>query len=163
MYKMDSRRSDGGDRHAMLLITLTFEQWSSWRRAAGCQIDPRTAEVMWDYRLILDPYGVAASQKSTNKSGANTLHVHSPEEVAETISCLDGPAERNAVMPSQPIAWTIAEACAAGRVGRTALYDAIKSGKLRAIKRGRRTLILPADLSRWLETMPARTSGNDPP
>lgn len=61
MYKMDRRRSEGGDRHAMPLITLTFEQFSSWRRAAGRQIDPRTAEVMWDYRLTLDPYGVCSS------------------------------------------------------------------------------------------------------
>ncbi len=56
-----------------------------------------------------------------------------------------------------PIVYTIAEACAAGRVGRTSLYKAIGRGELRAVKRGRRTFILGSDLLPWLQKMPSLT------
>jgi excisionase family DNA binding protein len=54
-----------------------------------------------------------------------------------------------------PLAFTIAEACTVARAGRTAIYQAINEKQLRAVKRGRRTLILSEDLRRWVETLPA--------
>ena len=54
----------------------------------------------------------------------------------------------------QPLAHTIAEACARSSIGRTAIYELINTGQLPARKRGRRTLILANDLQRCLETLP---------
>ena len=52
------------------------------------------------------------------------------------------------------LAYTIAQAAEAASTGKTALYEALGSGELPARKRGRRPLILAADLRRWLEQLP---------
>jgi excisionase family DNA binding protein len=53
-----------------------------------------------------------------------------------------------------PMALKISEACLASRCGRTTVYEAIKRGELRALKRGKSTLILESDLRQWLESLP---------
>ena len=53
------------------------------------------------------------------------------------------------------LAYSIEEATEAADTGKTALYEALGSGELPAHKRGRRTLILAADLRAWLERLPA--------
>jgi excisionase family DNA binding protein len=55
-------------------------------------------------------------------------------------------------------AHTVPQACSISQCGRTTLYQAIRSGALRAVKRGRRTLILDEDLRRWVQALPPLTA-----
>jgi hypothetical protein len=43
-------------------------------------------------------------------------------------------------------------------VGKTKAYEEIRSGRLRALKCGRRTIILPEDYERWLKSLPTITA-----
>lgn len=63
----------------------------------------------------------------------------------------------------EQLALTVAEACAAARIGRTTLYEAIKNGDLVAAKYGRKTLIRVDDLRGWLASLPtiSATRTND--
>jgi excisionase family DNA binding protein len=52
-------------------------------------------------------------------------------------------------------------------IGRSKIYEEIKGGRLRAIKNGRRTLIIVDDAEAWLHSQPAvpaasRISGGSP-
>jgi excisionase family DNA binding protein len=51
---------------------------------------------------------------------------------------------------------TVQEAVTLSGIGRTRIFDAIKSRQLKAKKFGRRTLILPDSLKNFLETLPDR-------
>ena len=57
-------------------------------------------------------------------------------------------------MDDPVLAHSVSEACSIACAGRTSIYEAIQCGALRAIKRGRRTLILHADLLSWLQSLP---------
>ena len=37
---------------------IEVKKWLALRKKAGREIDPETAEVLWDYVQILDPYGI---------------------------------------------------------------------------------------------------------
>ena len=54
----------------------------------------------------------------------------------------------------EKLAYTIDEAVDEGAGSRTIIYEAIKAGTLKAKKRGKRTIILAADLIQYLEALP---------
>jgi excisionase family DNA binding protein len=57
-----------------------------------------------------------------------------------------------------PAVYTVAEACAVARIGRSTLYKYIRIGDLRAIKIGSRTCVPIDELYRWLNAMPSSVS-----
>jgi excisionase family DNA binding protein len=56
---------------------------------------------------------------------------------------------------NSPLAYSIPETCVLANCSRTALYQKISSGELRAVKCGRRTLVLADDLPKWIHALPA--------
>lgn len=58
-----------------------------------------------------------------------------------------------------PIALTIPDAAKLSSLSRTSLYAALKRGDLIALKAGRRTLILRAELEAYMTGLPAYQSG----
>lgn len=52
-------------------------------------------------------------------------------------------------------AYTVNRFCSAFSVGRTYVYEQIKLKRLRAVKRGARTMILRHDAEAWANALPA--------
>jgi excisionase family DNA binding protein len=68
------------------------------------------------------------------------------------------PSEGEAMTFVTAAVYTIAEACAVARIGRSTLYKHIRIRDLRAIKIGSRTCVPIDELYRWLKAMPSSVS-----
>jgi excisionase family DNA binding protein len=62
--------------------------------------------------------------------------------------------------PARRLAYSIDDVTKLTGVGRSFVYEEIKSGRLLVRKAGRRTLIFDADLSAWLASLPEKRSGD---
>lgn len=60
--------------------------------------------------------------------------------------------------PTQPLAYSIEEACKVAGLGRSMLYEELRAQRLKGRKAGRRTLIMHADLVAYLENLPERAA-----
>ena len=61
-------------------------------------------------------------------------------------------------LPTDKLAYHIAEATEAGAGSRSEIYEALREGSLTAKKRGRRTIIMRDELQRYLSRLPAYES-----
>lgn len=56
---------------------------------------------------------------------------------------------------TEKLAYSVEAAAKASHVGRTLIYAELKSGRLRAKKIGRRTIITAEALAEWLNALPS--------
>ncbi len=77
--KAESGITVQGQQECVPTVTITFKEWAAWRKAAGRQIDPETAEVEWWYALTLDPYGVCNDLPDECKQVGREYFARSPE------------------------------------------------------------------------------------
>jgi hypothetical protein len=57
---------------------MTKEQWLAIRKEAAVKIDPETAEVLWQYGSVRDPYGLHDLTDEEDNIGVNYF-ARSPE------------------------------------------------------------------------------------
>jgi hypothetical protein len=57
-------------------------------------------------------------------------------------------------------AFAVREFCARYRIGRDLFYSEVKRGRLRAVKLGRKTIVLRADAESWAASLPALELGD---
>ena len=57
-----------------------------------------------------------------------------------------------------PLTFTVYQACSQVNLSRSYLYMAIKTGQLRTIKAGRKTLISAAALQEWIDSLEHETA-----
>ena len=62
----------------------------------------------------------------------------------------------------EKLTYTIAEVCSAANFGRTTVYVLIGTGALRAVKVGRRTMVLADDLKQFLQNRSGTSSAPSP-
>jgi hypothetical protein len=98
------------------------------------------------------------SDKTHDAAAAGTItmtpaefHMAIAEAIAPALKRLSVGVVR-ARPPPPKVGHTVKEATTASGLGRTSIYDAIKSKQLRAVKCGSRTIIL--NLVQWLESLP---------
>lgn len=102
------------------------------------------------------PRGGRAREKQPKTAIAKAA---TPAEATRTI------AAQQELLPSQPAtltppwesraALTFKEVCQFGAISMASLYNEVNAGRLRAVKRGRRSLVLRTDFERWLNELPA--------
>jgi excisionase family DNA binding protein len=86
-------------------------------------------------------------------------HAPSREKVNERPAKNDHQFEGAKNDQSQParLSYTLKEVQELVGISRSAIYLALADGDLRAVKAGRRTLVLAKDLQAWLETLPPKS------
>jgi len=76
-----------------------------------------------------------------------------------TRQAAEGAPEERKDKPKLPKqAWRLDELEETGHGSRSYLYEEIASGRLRAVKRGRISIVLELERQRWLESLPAAKS-----
>lgn len=105
--------------------------------------DTKLRELFGHVRQVVNLLEDIVPQLSTAISPSTSAEIQPPKEAFSKYAPLD------------KLAYSIKDVCQLTSLSRSMLYTEISEGRLRAVKRGNRTLILAVDLREWITRWPA--------
>ncbi len=111
--------------------------------------DPRIAKLFHHIREAIDLL------EQVLNSPPQTRTAETPKDAPKPV------APRSISGDATKLAYSVEEVRKIVGISRSTLYNAIGAKELRAVKQGRRTIVLAADLQLWLDQLPSVSGAGD--
>jgi excisionase family DNA binding protein len=118
--------------------------FGQFQRAQMKGVDPRIGQIFHHMREVIETLEQMM------------LHPYSPPTRDQPLQPNPEKSPPAPTLDQTKLAYTIKEICKLIGISRATFYQAMQNKELRAVKRGRRTLIMAKDLEAWMQAWPER-------